>query len=88
MSAVSQDHEPATLVFHGELSEDTIEHFDHALRSRHGSEVVVDLQDVTLFSAAAMRVVVQARKVGTVVRLVNPSPLTARALAAVGLPTG
>ena len=75
--------EDATLTPRGELCEDTIHAFRDALLATEGA-VVVDLRDVSIFSAAAMRVVVQARAKGIDVTLVNPSGLTARALAAVG----
>lgn len=86
MSAVSQDHQP-TLVLRGEISEAAVSRFEMDLDAVRGSEVIVDLTEVTLFSAAAMGVVVRARNLGTTVRLVNLSSLTARSFAAVGLST-
>ena len=71
----------------GELCEDAVERFAEALSEARG-QIVVDLRDVTIFGSAAMRAVANARRRGTQVRLVNPSPVTARALEAVGLPTG
>ena len=77
--------QPHRLAPRGPLCEDTIAGFQAALRA--GDEVVVDLRDVTIFSAAAMRVVAEARRRGTRVHLINPSDLTARSLEVVGLAT-
>jgi anti-anti-sigma factor len=75
----------STLAPSGELCEDTIHVFEQLLSRTADPTVVIDLRDVTIFSAAAMRVVVRARARGIDVRLVNPTPLNARALEAGGL---
>lgn len=75
----------AVLAPAGALCEDTIHVFRDLLAHTNEHAVVIDLRDVTIFSAAAMGVVVKARTRGIDVRLVNPSPLTVRALEAGGL---
>ena len=87
MTAVPTTQQPPTLTPSGALCEDCIAGFEADLAAG-GDEVVVDLGEVTIFSAAAMRVVAEARRRGTRVRLVNASELTARALDVVGLATG
>ena len=87
MTAVQRRASTLALTPRGELCEDTIDGFE-ALLAAAPPDVVIDLRDVTIFSAAAMRAVAAARRRGTSERLVNPSPLTVRALDAVGLPTG
>ena len=86
MTAVPTTQPPQLLTPRGPLCEDSIAGFQADLAAASG-EVVVDLAEVTVFSAAAMRVVAEARRRGTRVRLVNPSELTARALDVVGLAT-
>lgn len=86
MTAAPTTQPPRMLTPRGPLCEDSIDRFEADLAETTG-EVVVDLREVTIFSAAAMRVVAEARRRGTTVRLVNPSELTAQALEVVGLAT-
>ena len=77
---------PRLLTPRGPLCEDSIAAFQADLASATG-EVVVDLTEVTIFSAAAMRVVAETRRRGVRVSLINPSELTAHSLEVVGLAT-
>ncbi|HEX4905755.1 MAG TPA: STAS domain-containing protein [Acidimicrobiales bacterium] len=86
MTAAPTRQPPRMLTPRGPLCEDSIGAFEADLAETAG-EVVVDLTEVTVFSAAAMRVVAEARRRGITVRLVNPSELTAQALEVVGLAT-
>ena len=86
VTAVPTTRPPRTLAPTGPLCEDTIADFEADLIEADG-EVVVDLTAVTIFSAAAMRVVAEARRRGTHVRLVNASEVATRSLEVVGLAT-
>lgn len=87
MTAAPTTQPPRMLTPRGPLCEDSIHAFEADLAATTTGEVVVDLREVTVFSAAAMRVVAEARRRGTTVHLVNPSELTAQALEVVGLAT-
>ena len=86
MTAVPTTQTHRLLTPRGPLCEDSIHVFEADLVDATG-EVVVDLSEVTIFSAAAMRVVAEARRRGLTVHLVNPTELAARSLEVVGLAT-
>jgi anti-anti-sigma regulatory factor len=67
----------------GELCLDTIGPLQAAAQDavRHGRDLVVDLADVTILSAAALAVLSQCPRV----RVCNPSALSRSVLEAVGL---
>lgn len=68
----------------GDLCEDTIGPLQRALDLADGV-VVIDLAEVPVVSAAAMRVLIQARRRLAGLRLVNASPLVQRSLEVCGL---
>jgi anti-anti-sigma regulatory factor len=67
----------------GELCADTMDGLRLALRDavESGAQVVVDLAEVSLLSAAAIGALVQVQGI----QLLNPNPLARTVLAAVGL---
>lgn len=75
----------ATFSFSGELCDDNLDALRETLHAINEPTVVLDLRNVTIFSAAAIGLVARVRARGIDVRLVNPSPLTAMVLEAVGL---
>jgi anti-anti-sigma factor len=75
---------PAAIAPSGDLCEDSIGPLERALRLATGP-VVIDLAEVTMLSAAAMRILVQARRRLGDVRLVNAEPFVARTLELCGL---